>query len=130
MNRRVRVFILYNGAILLVRRLREGKEYYAVPGGGIDAGETEERAAIREIKEETGLDVVLGEKLGTLELDARTQHFYLAETFRGTPALDGPEKERQSPENIYKLEWVPLGKLSHVALREEIKALLLQHINI
>jgi 8-oxo-dGTP diphosphatase len=53
------------GKIVLVKR---GKEPYrglwALPGGGIEPGETNEEAALREAKEETGLTVELIEPLG------------------------------------------------------------------
>ena len=34
-----------------------GEEYWGVPGGGIDEGETPEQGALRELYEETGLEV-------------------------------------------------------------------------
>ena len=45
------------GQILLVRQYRYplGREVYELPAGLIDAGETASEAAVREIKEETGL---------------------------------------------------------------------------
>ncbi|WP_456472696.1 NUDIX domain-containing protein [Methanocaldococcus sp.] len=56
--------IIYdNGRILLIKRKKEPfKDYYALPGGFVECGETVEEAIIREIKEETNLDVEI-EKL-------------------------------------------------------------------
>ena len=45
-----------DGKILLVKRNHEPfKDYWCLPGGHIDFGETAEEAAAREVKEETGL---------------------------------------------------------------------------
>ena len=44
-----------DGAILLIRRTDNGN--MALPGGGMDLGESITEAAVREVKEETGLDV-------------------------------------------------------------------------
>ena len=46
-----------NTEILLVRHLKSG--HWSFPKGRMEAGETEEDTARREIKEETGLDVLL-----------------------------------------------------------------------
>ena len=51
-----------NGEVLLQRRGGSGK--WGFPGGAIEIGETPEMAAIREAKEETGLDVEVLELLG------------------------------------------------------------------
>ena len=50
--------IIENGQILLVRDIgRNGKSFLVAPGGGALDGENVKQTAIREVKEETGLDV-------------------------------------------------------------------------
>ncbi|WP_435285201.1 NUDIX hydrolase [Streptomyces bacillaris] len=60
--------IVDGGKVLMIRRRqREGKLLWAFPGGGIEAGETPEQAAVRETAEEVGLEVkavrVLGDRV-------------------------------------------------------------------
>lgn len=47
----------HEGKILMVKQHHEGRDIWMVPGGGIEAGENSIEAAIREAKEETGLDI-------------------------------------------------------------------------
>ncbi|HUC02124.1 MAG TPA: NUDIX domain-containing protein [Candidatus Paceibacterota bacterium] len=113
-----------NGNVLLFHRFKNGAEYYAVPGGGVEPGETPEQAAVRELKEETTLDVALGEKIGEFEADGNHQYFYTAKSWSGTPVVAGLEMQNQPPGNVYKLEWVPLQKLGEVDLRPEVLEIL------
>lgn len=54
-----------NGSILLVKRSTPPfKDYWALPGGKVNAGEAAEHAIVREVKEETGLDVEIMKKTG------------------------------------------------------------------
>ncbi|MDI6889337.1 MAG: NUDIX hydrolase [Thermodesulfovibrionales bacterium] len=54
----VDIIIEYKGGIILIRR-KNLPEGWALPGGFVDYGENLESAAVREAKEETGLDVEL-----------------------------------------------------------------------
>ena len=46
------------GLILIGKREGSHAPYFSIPGGYLEAGESFETAAIREVKEETGLDIV------------------------------------------------------------------------
>ncbi len=51
--------------ILLIKRdTVPFKGYWALPGGRLDPGETIEQCCVREVKEETGLDVSIVRKVG------------------------------------------------------------------
>jgi 8-oxo-dGTP diphosphatase len=53
------------GNILLIKRNTiPFKGYWALPGGRMDPGEIIEQTIIREVKEETGLDVTIVRKIG------------------------------------------------------------------
>ncbi len=54
----VDIIIESNGGIILIKR-KNPPEGWALPGGFVDYGETLEDAAVREAKEETGLDIEL-----------------------------------------------------------------------
>ena len=56
-------FIAQGDSLLLVRQ-GYGKRYWSLPGGSVEPGESVDRAAIREVKEETGLDVRLTRLVG------------------------------------------------------------------
>ena len=54
-----------NQKILLIKRNTiPFKGYWALPGGRLDPGETIAQTIIREVKEETGLDVTIVRKVG------------------------------------------------------------------
>jgi 8-oxo-dGTP diphosphatase len=50
--------------LLIKRRTVPFSGYWALPGGRVDSGETGEQTIVREVKEETGLDVAVMRKTG------------------------------------------------------------------
>ena len=58
----VEVVILMEQRVLLI--LRDDFSVWALPGGGVDPGESLVQAAMREVREETGLVVVLSRLVG------------------------------------------------------------------
>jgi ADP-ribose pyrophosphatase YjhB (NUDIX family) len=64
--------IFRDGHVLIVRRGRApAKGIYTLPGGGVELGETLEQAVIREIREETALDIEPVELVGFRQAIAR-----------------------------------------------------------
>lgn len=62
----VGTFVEHDGTFLILRRAHEPeKGQWNLPGGFMEQGETAEQTAIREVKEETGLDVEPVEYLGS-----------------------------------------------------------------
>lgn len=78
-----------DGRIVLIQR-RNPPPGWALPGGFVDVGETVEQAAVREVREETGLEVRLGELLGVYSDPARDPRGHTVSVVftgeaRGTP---------------------------------------------
>lgn len=73
----VRVVILDNqNRMLMVKQEHEERDIWMVPGGGIEEGESSIDAAVREIKEETGLDIEVGKLIWHVEeVSKRGQRF-------------------------------------------------------
>ncbi len=64
--------IIFMGKIVLIRRKNPPfQDHFALPGGFVDVGETVEAAAVREAKEETGLDVEIIRLIGVYSDPAR-----------------------------------------------------------
>lgn len=111
---RVAGIIIKDGKVLLMRRIKNGEEYYVFPGGSVEEGENLEEALEREIKEELSLDIKNYEKIFEIENRGNKETYYLIFDFNGTPELGGPEKERMNEQNQYYPEWLNLIKAAEL----------------
>lgn len=113
-----RALIIDNNKILLIHRIKFGKEYYVLPGGEIEKNETPEEAVKREVKEETNLDIEIDSLFCKLKeivkKEKRLGYYFLVKNFNGKLKLGSPEKERQCKDNVYKFIWMPLKKVKEV----------------
>ncbi|WP_060206383.1 NUDIX hydrolase [Sporosarcina koreensis] len=91
--------------ILMVKNKGSHSSYYTLPGGAVESGETLEDAAIREVKEETGLNVELEGIVAVSEafFEERRHHAVLF-TFKGR-IIDG-EISISLPEEIEEITWM------------------------
>lgn len=60
---RVSALVQTGGGVVLARHKKDASTYHLLPGGGVAWGETLAQALVREVKEETGLEVEPGDLL-------------------------------------------------------------------
>lgn len=121
-NPRARAVVIKDNKILLIHRFKDGAEYYVLPGGQIEKGESPEETAIRELKEETTIDSKLIKKLGVVtDSKQDQQHIFLFEYISGIPKLEkgSQEIDRTTINNTYTPVWLDLDRISSIVMWPE-----------
>ena len=114
--------IVKDGKILFQRRTDNGK--WGLIGGLLEMNETYEEAALREIREETGLEVSLNAFLGIFHNHNMVWHngdtahvisaFYIATIISGIPRID---------EESYELQFFEKNEMPELFAEDHIAAL-------
>ncbi len=111
---RVQAMVVRNDKILLVKHRMRGREFFCLPGGGIEPGESCEEAALRELKEESLVDGTIVRKL-SIQFKPRNLgevHTYLIEI--ADDAVAGPGVDPEFPpekQTIIGVEWLSLEEI-------------------
>ena len=106
------------GGRLLLCRAKGGSSTY-LPGGHIEFGETGRDALLREMREETGLDVRAGRFMGAVE-NSFMQRFRPHAEINLVYEMELPEgAEVAAKEPWIEFLWVPLGELDAANLLPE-----------
>ncbi len=100
---------------LAARRTRRGDLVWGLPKGEIEPGETPEAAAIREVREETGLETRIEDDLGEIRYVyvwegvriRKAVHFFLMRAIGGHVSLHDEEME--------EVRWFPLAEAARAA---------------
>ncbi|MEM2768037.1 MAG: NUDIX hydrolase [Candidatus Bathyarchaeia archaeon] len=122
----VGAIIICNGKILLEKRRSDpGRGKWSVPGGIVELGESPENAVIREVKEETGLDVENPELIDVVNnviLDEKgviQYHFVIVDYF---VKLRGGELK--AADDAEELRWVALEEAEKYNITNTLRAFL------
>ena|ERR1035438_1773970 len=123
MSKAARAIIIENNKILVMQRDKNGLQYFTLVGGGVKDGEQLEEAVKREVKEETGLDVISTRLVYIEELPAPYQEQY---TFICEVAPHGDVQLQEVSEealmnkiglNIHTPVWVDLRVFEKIQFR-------------
>lgn len=117
MRNRAGVILVESGKVALIERYRAGSHYFVFPGGGVDEGETPEKAAVRETEEELGLQVRIQQKIIELDYGESHHYYFLVEKVGGEFGTGtGEEYINSDPNNpqqgTYLPIWMPMDELS------------------
>jgi ADP-ribose pyrophosphatase YjhB (NUDIX family) len=113
-------------AALIGRQNRHGRLLWSLPKGHLEAGETAEDAAIREVREETGIDSHIVAPLGTIDFwfmtpelrVHKTVHHFLLEAEGGVLSDEDPE--------VTAVAWVNLDEVAALLRYPDERRLLAQ----
>jgi len=110
-------------AVIFRRKINNGeiKEYYVIPGGGVEGTENLEEALKRELKEELNIEINVKDLAFKSENEDRIEYFYNCEYLSGTFELMGEEVERNTKENYYEPTFIPKDKINEFSVQNEVK---------
>lgn len=118
MRNRGSAVLIEDNRVALIKRVREGSTYYVFPGGGIEKGETPEKATIREAYEELGVRIKIEKCLETICYNGM-QYYFQAEIIQGEFGTGKGEEFTDPDRNrgTYKPMWVEVKELSKIDVR-------------
>lgn len=116
-----RAVIIEDGKVLTMfrRKVKDEvvNEYYVIPGGGQDEGETLEETVTRELKEEMNVDIKILGYLGQEIWQDTTSNFFHCEISNGVPHLGGEELDKMTENNFYEPRYIDINSIDSIDLK-------------
>ena len=113
------------GRLLCIRRGHgPGAGLWSLPGGRVEAGETLHEAVVREVMEETGLEVVVDRFVGHVERIGEGYHFVILDF--GVTLLD-PGTDPIAGDDAAEAAWVPFEDVGELRLVDGLYDFLRDH---
>lgn len=110
--------------LLMIRRgTPPGLGLWSLPGGRVERGELMLEAVVREVGEETGLDVVCEGMMEVVERIGPDWHFVIAN--HRVTVVD--EAEPNAGTDAAEAAWIPLVQVGEMALTDGLAAFLADH---
>ena len=114
--------VVEDGRILLLNQDTDAGRSWSLPGGKLEAGETLAQALVREMKEETGLDVLPGRLLYVCDhVPAEVVHMTFEARRTGGTLGDVMAGADTTP--IRGVDFVPVAKLPELGFSERFAEL-------
>lgn len=124
---RVAPIILQDDRILLVRHVKHGKTYWLLPGGGVEYGESVAAALVREVKEETNLDIRVGDLVFVNDSIPPDRHRHVLNLYF-LASVEGGTLRIGNDSNLAELCFMPLAELPGLEFYPDIRAELLKAV--